>query len=167
MDTNSPKAPRRVKSKERQRQALNYRLGGLTFDAIGEKIGVTRQAAAILVEKALADTQDEVNMAADELRKVELRRLDTAQSAIWGDVLKGDVQAVAALMRIMDRRAKYQGLDAPTRANVQVTEGDIDAIIAAELARIAAEREGDTTLPPAGNEPPDLDADGSAETAGG
>ena len=42
------------------------------------------------------------------------RALDRAQAAIWGQVLAGDYRAVMVFLQISQRRAKLNGLDAPT-----------------------------------------------------
>lgn len=41
----------------------------------------------------------------------ELARLDRAMQAIWPDVLKGKTFSIDRMLGIMDRRAKYLGLD--------------------------------------------------------
>lgn len=140
-NTNSPTAPRRVTTAERKKSALALRIGGLSFQAIGDKLGVTRQAAHALVVNALRDTNAQTAEAADELRRLELERLDTAQAAIWEAVLKGDVQAVDRFVRISKRRGELTGIDAPTKSEVKVTDADIDSAIEQELAKLAAGRE--------------------------
>jgi hypothetical protein len=76
---------------------------------------------------------------------LELKRLDTALNAIFEDVQNGKLEAVDRLLKIMERRAKYLGLDAPTRFSAKfddlrrVTEEagiDIAALIKAMMAEI-------------------------------
>lgn len=122
-NTNSPTAPRRVTTAERKKSALALRIGGLSFQAIGDKLGVTRQAAHSLVVNALRDTNAQTAEAADELRRLELERLDTAQAAIWEAVLKGDVQAVDRFVRISKRRGELTGIDAPAKSEIAGADG--------------------------------------------
>lgn len=142
MDTNSPTAPRRATTAERKKSALALRIGGLSFSAIGDKLGISKQAAHTLVVNALRDTNAQTAEVADELRRLELERLDTAQAAIWEAVLKGDVQAVDRFVRISKRRGELTGIDAPSKSEVKVTEADIDSAIEQELAKLAAGRKG-------------------------
>jgi hypothetical protein len=72
----------------------------------------------------------------DSIRRVEEDRLDLAQAAIWGKVMAGDIPAVSALIRIMERRAKLLGLDQPIKQQIEVTTYDGDTIDR-EVARLA------------------------------
>jgi hypothetical protein len=141
-----PNAPKRANAKERQRKALDYRIGGLTFQAIGEKLGVSKQAAIKLVEKALAELSAEVEKSADKLREIETARLDTVQAAIWGDVLKGDVQAVDRYIKISARRAALWGMDSPTKINLnELSDDEIKRALAiAETAKAPADDDSPT-----------------------
>jgi len=57
----------------------------------------------------------------DELRSVENARLDRAQAAIWTAVLQGDLKAIDTFLKISARRARLNGLDAPTQINLKVS----------------------------------------------
>src|SRR5687768_1561567 len=56
--------------------------------------------------------------AADLLISEDIARLVAAEKAIWPAVLRGDVLAVDRLLRIMERRAKLLGLDAPKKVDI-------------------------------------------------
>lgn len=112
IDTNSPTAPRRVTAAERRKQAVLMRQAGATYEAIGEKLGISPQAAHKTVDKALTKTQRETSEAADKVRQLELSRLDAMQAALWLSAVKGNHGAVDRILRIMERRARYLGLDA-------------------------------------------------------
>lgn len=116
-------------------KALEYRRAGYTYDQIAKalqfKAGTT---ARTYVQKAM---QRAVQEGTDELREIEAHRLDTAQAAIWQNVINGDVTAVNALIRIMERRSKLLGLDAPVRAEVDVTHFDGGTEIDNEVKALA------------------------------
>ena len=120
---------------ERERQVLQLRLEGWTFDAIAQRLGYkTPSGAHMAYKSALKRT---LQQPADEIREAELARLDELQKIAWQQVLSGDLRAVDSVLRIMDRRAKFLGLDSPHRieAKVETTNGsDIDT----EVARLAA-----------------------------
>lgn len=92
--------------------ALDLRTRGLTFEAIGRQLGISTQAAHATVSRALARSLAEANAAADNLRALELRRLDAMLAALWPLVEAGDVPAINAALRVGERRAKLFGLDA-------------------------------------------------------
>ena len=61
---------------------------------------------------------------ADELRVVEADRLDRMQVAHWAAAMRGDVPATAQVIKIMERRARLLGLDAPTATQVTGPGGE-------------------------------------------
>jgi hypothetical protein len=48
--------------------------------------------------------------AVDELRCLEVDRLDALQASIWPDAMAGDVSAVQAIMKIIMHRCRLLGL---------------------------------------------------------
>jgi hypothetical protein len=58
--------------------------------------------------------------AVDEMRELENARLDRAQTAIWTKVLNGDLKALDAFLKISQRRARLNGLDAPTKIDLKI-----------------------------------------------
>ena len=93
---------------QRRAEALAMRAAGHTFDVIGERLGVTRQAAQQLVARAVAALPVE---SLDAVRQLESERLDGLLAAVWPSAESGDVRAVDRVLRIMERRARLLGLD--------------------------------------------------------
>lgn len=114
---------RRVRAAERRVQAVELRKAGLSYRRIGEELGITRQAAHKLVTTALRDLNDKVAEDAAELMRLELERLDDMQVAATRR-LRGDqaLPAIDRILRIMGRRAKMLGLDAPERITLREQE---------------------------------------------
>jgi hypothetical protein len=108
----------------REAEIIKLRRGGLTWDMIAERVGYSSglTARAAYMRGMSRYVAPDVN----EIRQLESERLDIAQSAVWGEVLKGDTQAIMALMRIMDRRAKLFGLDAPKDIHIKAEVGIYD-----------------------------------------
>ncbi len=124
---------------EKEAQVLKLRRLGLTFDAIAKQLGYANASGSY---KAFGNAlkriiYDEV----EQTRKMEMDRLDMAQQAIMTKVSQGDVPAVHALIRLMERRARLLGLDMPTKAQIEVTHYDSDTIDA-EVIRLAALLDG-------------------------
>lgn len=112
---------RRLEAVKRQEQALQYRIMGATLAQIAEKLGyATAQGAACAIESALKRTLQEP---ADAVRELELTRLDTMLLGLWPAASKGDIAAIGAAMQIMNRRARYLGLDAPEKREVTGKDG--------------------------------------------
>lgn len=64
--------------------------------------------------------------AVDEYRGLEAARLNELQRAVWPLAVAGDIAAVTACIRIIDRRAKLLGLDAPVLVDVNASASTVD-----------------------------------------
>ena len=105
-----------VNASDKQRQALELRKAGVSYVMIAEKLGYRGPSGAhAAVASGLKRTLQEP---ADELRKLEVERLDSMLLAINAQVKQGNHGAIDRALRIMERRAKLLGLDAPTRQDV-------------------------------------------------
>jgi hypothetical protein len=101
-----------VPKAEMRRQALELRKAGYGFEDISRALGMAGPGNAYrLVQQALKDTYREP---ADEVRKLELERLDRLTRAIWPRAIGGDGESIDRVLRLMQRRAKYLGLDLST-----------------------------------------------------
>jgi hypothetical protein len=114
---------RQLQRRELQRRALAARLSGATYEAIARELGYRTASAALrVVDRALIETAREP---ADEVRLLELARLDRLLLALWAAAVGPDVpldqklRVVDRVLAIMERRAAYQGLDAPARVDIE------------------------------------------------
>lgn len=126
MDDRLPTTPRRTRTADRKLKALTRRIGGFTLQQIGDELGITRQAVSILVKSALSDLNGEIAESAAELRRLELERLDTMRAAVWGGVLKGDLQSIDRALKISARLAALAGLDAPVKSDI---DGKVELVV--------------------------------------
>jgi len=91
---------------------------GKTFEEIAREAGyASKQAAFDAVKRSLELI---VREPAEELLKLDLERLDVMWGIHYINAQGGDVQALSACMKIMERRAKLLGLDAPVKAEATV-----------------------------------------------
>jgi DNA-binding CsgD family transcriptional regulator len=133
-------SPRMIAVHEKERQALELRKAGATFDEIADALGMSKNGVWKAVTRALKSMTAEP---AEELRSLEVARLDTMQRGLWNDARKGKVAAVDRVIKISERRSKLLGLDAPTKAEVTgkdgapINTGDPTPQLAASLIRQA------------------------------
>ena len=84
---------------------------GKTYDQVARAVGyANRGTAHRVVTKALSERLID---GIDELRDIEVARLDALQAAIWSRALTGDVRAINTVSRIIDRRCRILGLYPP------------------------------------------------------
>jgi hypothetical protein len=146
-----PNSAPRVDAAERDARALELRAAGANFRQIADRLGVSVSTAWKCVDRGLAATRHEP---AAKLRALERERLDrlTVQAVqvlqarhvvvSGGKIIVGDdgrplvdhgptLAAINTLVRLMERRARLEGLDEPTRA-------DITAKVHAEVYSVGA-----------------------------
>jgi len=102
-----------LKAYEKQKLALQLALAGEEYQSIADKVGYnSRQAAWKAVKSALNKT---VTEDAEQVKLMQMRRLDRMLKALWPEVLQGNVKAILAAIRVEERRAKLLGLDGPIK----------------------------------------------------
>lgn len=127
---------------QHQVEALELRRAGLGYTAIGARMGLGKSQAHRLVVAALDEARAQVSANADDLRAEEVSRLDAMLTGLWPAARKGAVSAIDRVVKIMERRARLLGLDAPERKQLEGPKGGpIQAVSMSvdEFRMIAAE----------------------------
>jgi hypothetical protein len=102
---------------QRQRAALDLRISGETFQEIADALGYKHASGAkFAVDSALMKT---IKEPADQLRDMEVARMDVMLKSLWPGVLKGNARTVEVAIKVLERRAKLLGLDAPIKINIE------------------------------------------------
>lgn len=135
METKRRKAAiEQVEIPQRHLTALELRKMGLSYRKIAEKLGVSHVQIYNDIKSELASLSDLNTGATEELRQLELERLDRIIAALDHWVQSGNTQAAIALLKAMDTRAKLLGLYKPTEIKI-----DIQVLL---KLQIAADRAG-------------------------
>lgn len=113
--------PSQIKATEMRAEAVKLRKMGLGYPQIAERLGYnSRQAAFQAVTTALRDIREETADDADDLRTLELERLDHLWQIAFTEALTNrNMRAIDTLLRISERRAKLEGLD---RADTRIAD---------------------------------------------
>ena len=145
-------------------------LAGATYQAIAEQLGYANAKGA---HKAVASAMKlTLCEPAEELRELEVARLDAMLLALWRRVQSGDEKAIDRALKIAERRAKLLGLDAPQRLEQAGPEGgpvqheycyDFSNLSDEDLMREIQETLAESGQPPLWGEPGE---DEQAETGG-
>lgn len=117
-----------VQAVDKQIQALKLRQAGISYEDIARRVGYRSASGAYqAVKSAMRKTLREP---ADELRQMEISRLDVALFAIWPAVKRGDLFAIDRFLKICERRSRLLGLDAKQEINLDgmLFAGDINKI---------------------------------------
>jgi len=134
----SKASPRRLKPSERQAAAMELKLAGKSYRTIARKLGFRGPSGA---HKAVAAYLKKTREApTNELRRIELERLDRLQVIAWKRVtVMADLKAISTVLKIMERRAKLLGLDAPTMFTLEDISDIAQSVIKVVTAEVGDE----------------------------
>lgn len=106
---------RAIEAKQRHVKALNLRKQGFTYQMIADELGYANAAGAYVA--VTTELQAIVREPAEEVRTLELERLDQMLAVLWARAMQGDdkERAIDRILKVMERRAALLGLDAPKR----------------------------------------------------
>jgi hypothetical protein len=111
--TRNTTSPAMIQSAEFRRAALELRKEGNTYARIAEMLqeqGITKTPRAVekAIKRAISEITREI---AEEVKVLELERLDMLLVPAMEKAVAGDLAAIDRVLKIMDRRARYLGLD--------------------------------------------------------
>lgn len=121
----------------RRVKVYELRLRGRTIREIAADVGVSRSIAHADVVAVLDRIKAEANDTAEQVRQLEIERLDKMLDSFWQRVLEGDEKAADVVLKVQARRSKLLGLDAPEQHSVEASVTQADPATAARLVREA------------------------------
>lgn len=126
----------------RDAECVRLRRSGMTFDAIARTLGYADSGRAHHAFTGFMKNYPREDV--EDLRQLELDRLDAMQHAIWPRVLDSEDSnqhwAMDRALKIQDQRSRLMGLNKPVRQEVTVlTESTVDTAIAALKEQLAAQ----------------------------
>ena len=97
---------------ERTGQILDLRKQGKSYRWIGRALGISGARVHKIVTTELDRLNAKSSESMDQIRRMELERIDDLWAESRSLAQSGDVAAINACIRIMERRARLLGLDA-------------------------------------------------------
>lgn len=120
MSSKRKTTPFKILTQAKVNRAIELRIEGWTLDAIAKELGWGDRASAhMAITRALAERRND-NL--DALRDMEGNRLDALWRHNWPGVIKGNTRAIEVAIRIIERRARLFGLDAPERKVIEFVQ---------------------------------------------
>jgi DNA-binding CsgD family transcriptional regulator len=123
---------------EESRRILNLFIAGARVDEIARTMELSVETVYRERRAALEAAVPLRDKAADELREIELQRLDRLQRAHWTQATEGHIGSSKIVLMCIDRRCKMLGLDAPVKVDATV-RSELDAQIEQLVEELAAE----------------------------
>jgi predicted transcriptional regulator len=120
----SPRGPNRyadtIRIEDRKQNAFKLRCQGYSVMDIAAELGYSPSVVSMDLKAAVNEYRGITAADAETCRQFELQRLDTMLKALQVKIEEGDVPAICAGLKIVERRCKMLGIDSPTE--VQLTE---------------------------------------------
>lgn len=107
-----------------EQRALTLRSRGLDYEEIAEQMRISRPMAAKAVRRGFARYRQECKEAVDQILHLEMHRLDMLFVSAFQLAAAGNMEATQTCLKIMERRAKFLGLDAAQKQQVQTIPHD-------------------------------------------
>lgn len=145
--------PQLMKTAKRRREVIQLREAGATWEAIANTMeqrhgleqlpsGWDERYAYMDWKRELKKIRNQTAEATEEVRQMEVRRIDRMLRGIWQEALGGkettwkqQKEAIDRVIRLQKRRAKLEGLDAPEQKEfmgegggsipVKIVKGDL------------------------------------------
>jgi hypothetical protein len=128
---------------ERRRKAVQLRIAGLNAGEIlrqmSDEYGGSDDPAVVRVDiqRARELQQRLVVESVEELRDLQVDRLERLLAGVWKDAIKGDTKAADTSARLIERICKIRGLEPPTQVQLSARiEMESTAVAEAVIAAI-------------------------------
>lgn len=121
----------------RRMEVARLMKNGMTYREIARELGVSLRTVWKDGQKVIERWRKEAVSEIDEHFILDMRRLDDALVAISANVRAGDFGAVDRLVKILERRAKMLGYDAPEQHSFNM-KNEITEMTDEQLIAIAA-----------------------------
>lgn len=123
-----------VLKKENQAVELRHQ-HGMTFESIARELGYANKGSAQKAYKRALKRLEFLD--AEDYLKADLERLDQMTETYWIPAVQGNMKAAEMILRIMQKRAEYLGLDAPKKVQTEVMNYDGVRSLDAEVIHLA------------------------------
>ena len=142
---NAEGSPRMIAARDRQRRTLELRRAGATYEMIGEQVGYSSASGAAKAVSAALKLM--LREPADEVRQLELDRLDRLLLAVWSRAIGGpgkpsDDFAIDRCLKIIKQRAELLGLNAPQQHVVGVEHEIVVNVVGLDVQPVLPESTG-------------------------
>ncbi|MFA6700892.1 MAG: hypothetical protein WCS28_12090 [Thiomicrospira sp.] len=133
---------------EKVKSVTELRLMGMSYQEIGDRLGMSRANACKLFKKAVDMVESDAKEGAREVLHGVILKIDRMILALSPAAHKGDAKSVREIRNLLDQKLRILGLSTPDKVaftdptgTVQATFGNEIGGIAIELMRLKREAE--------------------------
>lgn len=122
-----------VEIRQRESEIVELRTEGFVWREIAQRVNMSTAGVAKAYDRALTRI---IAPSLERHRVTELDRLDILQRVYWQPAINGNLRAADFVLRVIEKRAKLLGLDAPIKIQTEVVTYD-GTDLDAEVERFA------------------------------
>lgn len=116
----------------RKDRIMDLRASGWSYRAIAKEMNCSVGTVFNDYTAAMDELRESTRESADQIRSMELQRLDRMLLALEPEAMAGSPKCIEVSLKISERRAKLLGLDSP---EVTMNVGEVSPDRAAQLVR--------------------------------
>jgi len=125
-----------IERKKRNKKILDLRIAGASEQTIADEVGCSDTTVHRVLHEIIEEMNIKLYIKADVLKRMELERLDKITLALFAN--RNDPRTADTLLRVMERRSKYLGLDVPMQSEV-VTKQEGPIEVKHDLTKLSLE----------------------------
>ena len=115
-------SPRRIEAVDKQRQAVELRMAGRTWQEIADALGYADHSGAVrAVQDSLQKTR---GVPSAEFRELTLERLTKILQVQWPSMLRGEVPAAKLCLQTIGDMRQLMGVDMPSKVEHSGPDGN-------------------------------------------
>ena len=115
-------SPRRIEAVDKQRQAVELRMAGRTWQEIADALGYADHSGAV---RAVQDSlQKTLGVPSAEFRELTLERLTKILQVQWPSMLRGEVPAAKLCLQTIGDMRQLMGVDMPSKVEHSGPDGN-------------------------------------------
>jgi hypothetical protein len=104
-----------IRSLKMKTHILDLFSQGCTIPGISKKMEISRSAVREALREAIKMERSKYDESREDAVQFELKRLQRLIKLMWAKAKDGKIKATSVILRILERRSKLLGLDAPTK----------------------------------------------------
>ena len=115
-------SPRRIEAVDKQRQAVELRMAGRTWQEIADALGYADHSGGV---RAVQDSlQKTLGVPSAEFRELTLERLTKILQVQWPSMLRGEVPAAKLCLQTIGDMRQLMGVDMPSKVEHSGPDGN-------------------------------------------
>jgi DNA-directed RNA polymerase specialized sigma24 family protein len=106
---------------EETNKVMAMRAQGMSYLAISKEIGKPQTKVRSMIDNAVKIFREDLNEGVQDMIVFHKQKMDRLYFALSAKIDNGDVPAIMAAVKLLEREAKLFGMDAPERVNVKTS----------------------------------------------